>query len=362
MSNEDAIKEAVVGALRSVIDPNTNRDVLSSGYVGSAAVEGGTVRLSYELPQQSANDQTREELRVATVEAVGAIEGVSNVEVEFSVVQRRETSNLPGVKHVIAVGAGKGGVGKSTVSLILAVGLARRGMKTGLLDADVYGPSLPKLTGTEDKQPLADEQGRVYPPEFGAGIKIMSMGHIVPRDQAVVWRGPMAQKYVQEFLDRGAWGELDYLIVDLPPGTGDIPLTLAQAIPLTGAVVVCTPQDLALLDAVKALRMYQKLDVEPLGLVENMSHYVCPECGHEAHIFGQEGVRKASAELGVPLLGGIPLNISIREYGDAGKTSAYFDETDAAVAKALDEIVANLVTQVEQKSKRRTPLPQLKIT
>jgi ATP-binding protein involved in chromosome partitioning len=193
------------------------------------------------------------------------------------------------------------------------------------------------------------------------GIKIMSMGYLVPPDQAVIWRGPMAQKYVKEFLERGNWGELDCLIVDLPPGTGDIPLTLAQSIPLTGAVIVCTPQDVALLDAVKALRMYQKLGVEPLGMVENMSYHVCPQCGHREETFGHGGAEEAARKLGVPFLGGIPLNVSIRRNGDAGSLIENFTKSDAYVSEAIEHTVARLIEELEARQQRGTPLPQLKI-
>jgi len=267
---------------------------------------------------------------------------------------------LPGVRHVVAVGAGKGGVGKSTVAALFAVGLKQMGLRAGLLDADVYGPSIPKITGTEGAQPYADADGRLLPPERD-GIPIMSMGYLVPPDQAVIWRGPMAQKYVKEFLDRGAWGELDYLIVDLPPGTGDIPLTLAQTIPLTGAVIVCTPQDVALLDAVKALRMYQKLGVEPLGIVENMSYYICPQCGHRAEIFDHGGCARAARELGVPFLGAIPLNIDIRRNGDLGRLFENFTATEPHVIAALEQVVKSLAHEVERRDQEQPPPPQLKI-
>lgn len=268
--------------------------------------------------------------------------------------------STPDARYVIAVGAGKGGVGKSTVAALLAAGLHRKGKRTGLLDADVYGPSLPRITGTEDAQPTADDHGRIVPPEKD-GIRIMSMGYLVPPDQAVVWRGPMAQKYVREFLERGVWGDLDYLIVDLPPGTGDIPLTLAQTIPLTGAVVVCTPQDLALIDAVKALRMYQKLGVEPLGMVENMSYAVCPQCGHRDEIFGHGGCERAARELGVPFLGGIPLNIAIRKNGDAGTLFDNFTSAEPLVIDTIEHVVTELARQVEQRA-GQTAQPQLRIT
>lgn len=272
----------------------------------------------------------------------------------------RTPTPLPGVTHVIAVGAGKGGVGKSTVALLAAFGLRRKGARTALLDADVYGPSLPKLTGTEGRRLDLDEAGRVRPIEAD-GVKVVSMGHLVGPEQAVIWRGPMAQKYVKEFLDRTDWGEIDYLFVDLPPGTGDIPLTLAQTIPLTGAVVVCTPQEVALLDAVRALRMYQKLGVEPLGIVENMSYYVCPHCGHRDEIFSHGGAQKAAGELGVPFLGAIPLNGVVRVSGDAGRPLANFTEADPPVIAALEDFVARLESAVSAQAAKRTPLPQVRI-
>ena len=361
MSETDATREAVVQALRVVKDPQSGRDVVSLGYAHAIVFDGGTARITYELPPQAATPDLQEQLRKQTKAALAGLDGVRAAEVEFSIVERRASDALPGVKHVVAVGAGKGGVGKSTIALAAAVGLRRKGLRVGLLDADVYGPSLPKLTGTEGAEPTLDDKGRVIPPEFD-GIRTMSMGYLVPPNQAVIWRGPMAQKYVKEFLDRGAWGELDYLIVDLPPGTGDIPLTLAQSIPLTGALIVCTPQDVALLDAVKALRMYQKLGVEPLGMVENMSYYLCPHCGERDPIFGQGGVEKVAAGLGVPFLGGIPLNISIRASGDAGRPSDNFTQADRGVVEAFEKMVEALHTQVEARGRQRVPLPQVKVT
>lgn len=270
-------------------------------------------------------------------------------------------SPLFGVKHVIAVGAGKGGVGKSTIAVLAAVGLLRKGRKVALLDADVYGPSLPILTGTSDRQLDLDDNGRVLP-TIVDGLKLVSIGYLVRPDQAVIWRGPMAQKYVKEFLDRTEWGELDYLFVDLPPGTGDIPLTLAQSIPLTGAVVVCTPQPVALLDAVRALKMYQKLGVQPLGIVENMSYYVCPHCGHRDEIFSHGGAKAAAEKLEVPFLGAVPLNVAIRQNGDNGRPFANFTDVDPPVAAALDDFVTRLEAAILAQSRKRTPLPQLKIT
>jgi ATP-binding protein involved in chromosome partitioning len=268
---------------------------------------------------------------------------------------------LAGVEHVVAIGAGKGGVGKSTVAVLAAVGLARRGRRVGLLDGDVYGPSLPKLTGTEGLQLDIDERGRVRPAEAD-GLKLVSMGYLVPPDQAVIWRGPMAQKYVKEFLDRTEWGGLDYLLVDLPPGTGDIPLTLAQSIPLTGAVVVCTPQDIALQDGIRALRMYQKLGVEPLGIVENMSYYVCPQCGHRDEIFSHGGAERAAKVLGVAFLGALPLNAAIRAHGDAGRPAACFTDMPPFMMEALNDFVDRLDKAIADQARKRMPLPQLKKT
>jgi ATP-binding protein involved in chromosome partitioning len=267
---------------------------------------------------------------------------------------------LAGVKSVIAVGSGKGGVGKSTLAALFAVGLKRKGLKAGLLDADVYGPSLPMITGSEDARPDINDEGSIIPPETD-GIPIMSMGYLVSPDQPVIWRGPMAQKYLKELLERGRWGELDCLVVDLPPGTGDIPLTLAQSIPLTGSVIVCTPQDVALTDALKALHMYQRLGVETIGMVENMSYHVCPQCGQREEIFGHGGAEAVAKRLGVPFLGAIPLNTAIRRNGDSGALLANFTQTETPVAEALDHVVDRLVEELEQRKKRGTPLPQLRV-
>ena len=303
MSDSASVDQAIGQALRGVLDPSSGRDIVSLGYVQGVSYHEGAAHVTLVIPPQAAAAEAQEQLRQQVTAALSKVDGVDDVHVELQhAPQLPPKVSLPGVKHVIAVGAGKGGVGKSTVAVLTAVGLTRMGLKVGLLDADVYGPSLPKLTGTEGAEPMLNEEGRFVPPEFD-GIKIISMGYLVPPNQAVIWRGPMAQKYVREFLERGDWGELDYLIVDLPPGTGDIPLTLAQSIPLAGAVIVCTPQDLALLDAVKAQRMFRKLDVEPLGMVENMSYYVCPHCGARDHVFGEGGVERAAAELNIPLPG-----------------------------------------------------------
>lgn len=356
-----ATKESITAALRQIVDPAQNRDVVSLGYLQNVAICDGVARVSYGIPANLLSPAGQQQLSDNTRTILMALPGINTVNVEVSAVAPRATQPMPGVRNVIAVGAGKGGVGKSTVSVFLAVGLQRLGLKVGLLDADVYGPSIPKLTGTEGQQPEVDERGRLCPPTR-EGIPIMSMGHLVPPNEAIVWRGPMAQKYIKEFIDRGAWGELDYLIVDLPPGTGDIPLTLAQSIPLTGAVVVCTPQDVALLDAIKAVRMYEKLGVVPLGLVENMSFYVCPQCGHRAEIFSHGGCEEAAAELGVPFLGNIPIHIDIRVNGDAGRMFDNFTKLEPDVVASLEGVVAKLLEQVESRAGGQAPVPTLNIT
>ncbi len=360
MSDPSPPHEALLPALRQVREPDSGRDVLALGWVHSATLHERSARVVYALPAETDGEPLRKQLREQTIAAVRWLDGVDSLAVEFAPPAPGAGRPLPGVRHVIAVGAGKGGVGKSTVATLLAFGLARRGLRAGLLDADVYGPSIPKLTGTEQAEPTIDQAGYIIPPQRD-GIPIMSMGYLISPEQAVIWRGPMAQKYVKEFLERGRWGDLDYLLVDLPPGTGDVPLTLAQSIPLTGAVVVCTPQDVALLDAVKALRMYQKLGVEPLGIVENMSFYICPQCGHREHIFDHGGCQREARRLGVPFLGGIPLHISIRRSGDLGQPQENFTSTEPYVIEAITQLVERLVEQVEQQARQRLPLPQLRV-
>ncbi len=354
-------KDTLLERLKGVVEPSLGRDVVTLGLVRNVSACDGVAQVIYELPRHVATDAIQKSLRQQTEARLAQEAGIQQVNVEIRVTSDEGANGLPGVKRVVAVGAGKGGVGKSTVATLLAVGLKRRGMAVGLLDADVYGPSLPKITGTENAQPMGDDKGRIIPPQRD-GIPIMSMGYLVDPDQAIIWRGPMAQKYVKEFIDRGSWGELDYLIVDLPPGTGDIPLTLAQSIPLTGAVIVCTPQDVALLDAVKALRMYQKLNVEPLGIVENMSYHLCPQCGHREDVFGHGGCEQAARKLNVPFLGGIPLNIAIRRNGDSGDMFANFTGVEPHVLEAIDGVVDRVHAEVSSRDQARKPLPQLRIS
>jgi ATP-binding protein involved in chromosome partitioning len=256
---------------------------------------------------------------------------------------------------VIAVGSGKGGVGKSTVAATIALGLKRAGAAVGLMDADVYGPSIPHLLGAAGRPEVVD---RKLQPVSAGGMPVMSMGFLVPPGEAVVWRGPMLHGAITQFLRDTAWGPLDYLIIDMPPGTGDIALTLSQLLPLTGAVVVCTPQDVALLDAVKAIAMFRKVNIRVLGMVENMSGFVCPDCGKRYDIFGSGGARRRAEELGVPFLGEVPIQMQIRVAGDAGKAGDSL--ADPSVAPHFETICRQLVRNISQTAAQGSaPLPTL---
>jgi ATP-binding protein involved in chromosome partitioning len=260
-------------------------------------------------------------------------------------------------KSVIAVGSGKGGVGKSTIASSLALALVRAGSRVGLLDADVYGPSIPHLLGLHG-QPERAGENKIRAFDVG-GMKVISMGFFVPPGEAVVWRGPMLHGAITQLLRDTDWGELDYLIIDMPPGTGDIALTLSQLLPLTGAVVVCTPQDVALLDAVKAIAMFRKVNIPVLGVVENMSYFICPNCNKQYDIFGHGGAKRRAEELKIPFLGEVPINISIRVHGDEGRTMANFD--DPVSAPFLQAIAYQLVKNLAQQHEAAPPLPSLSL-
>lgn len=310
--------QEVLNALRAVEDPVTRRDIVTLGFVKDIEVASESISFRIQFPTEPAPEQTR--IGEAARKAVAAL-GIEDVRVQMTMPPppQRGSSLIPHVKHTIAVASGKGGVGKSTVAANLAVALRRQGLKVGLMDTDVYGPSIPTLLG--GSEPPQVVEGKLEPPvEFG--VKIISMAYFLPRDEAVVWRGPMLHKTIQQFLGDVRWGELDYLVMDLPPGTGDIQLSLSQTIPLTGAVIVSTPQDLALSVAWKAIAMFKKMEVPILGIIENMSYYICPHCGHREHIFGHGGARRAAQELGYPFLGEIPLDPAIRAESDGGRPVA----------------------------------------
>ena len=333
----------VLEALKTVEDPDLHRDIVALGFVKELAINDDRLAFTIELttPACPARDQMAAQAR----EAVSALPGVTNVEVRMTAQVTSGAGDksplIPHVKNTIAVASGKGGVGKSTVAANLAVALARAGAAVGLMDTDVYGPSVPILMGAE-KTPSVSGDRLIPPVQYG--VKLISMAYFLPKDDAVIWRGPMLHKTIQQFLGNVDWGELDYLVMDLPPGTGDIQLSLSQTIPLTGAVIVSTPQDLALTVASKAIAMFRKLKVPILGIVENMSTYFCPSCGHEEQIFGHGGAREASERLKIPFLGDIPLAHTIRESSDRGHPLAL--EKDSPYGTAFQQIAANVAAQV----------------
>jgi len=325
-------------ALAAVKYPGFTRDIVTFGIVREVLVEGGAVRVRVELgPGNPAVAATIERDARAAVEAIA---GVSSVVIQVgapaapSVAKTGQAPGaldaelLPGVAHTIAVASGKGGVGKSTVAVNLAVALAQRGAKVGLLDADIYGPSIPLMMGV-DERPTIDPSGRSILPFDRWGVRFMSLGFLVPKEDAVIWRGPMVMKAIEQLLRDVLWGELDVLVVDMPPGTGDAQLTLSQKVRLSGAVIVTTPQDVALADAIKGVAMFRKVGVPVLGIVENMSFFTCPHCGNRTDVFGHGGGRREAVRLQAPFLGEIPLDAAIREGGDAGRPVLVADRASA---------------------------------
>ena len=314
--NEAGVREA----LRAVRDPDLHRDIVSLNFVKDVAIQGADVSVTLELTTPAC--PVRDEMKAASEKAIrDAIPGVGGVTVAMTSrvlghENQQKAAILPGVKNTIAVASGKGGAGKSTVAVNLAVSLAADGASVGLVDADVYGPSIPLMMGMSGRPQVRG--GRLLPME-NWGVKVMSIGFLVDPMQAVIWRGPMASGAIKQFMTDVDWGELDYLIFDLPPGTGDIQLTLVQTIPLTGAVIVTTPQDISLADARKGFVMFQKVNVPVLGVIENMSYYICSHCGHRENIFDTGGGRRAAEELGAPFLGEIPIYTGIRVAGDIGR-------------------------------------------
>lgn len=312
-------REDVLDALRSVLYPGYTRDIVSFGVVKDVAVSPGNVSVRIDLG--AGNPAVADALEREVRRALSALPGVGAVDVRIAASPAPALSGepdlLPGVRHLVAVASGKGGVGKSTVAVNLAVALAARGARTGLLDADIYGPSIPLMMGTSER-PSLDETGRRITPFERYGIRFMSLGFLLEGDTAVIWRGPMVMKAVEQLLRDVDWGELDVLVVDLPPGTGDAQLTLAQKARLDGAIIVTTPQDVALADAIKGISMFRKVGVPVLGVVENMSYFLCAHCGGRTEIFGHGGGKREAERLGAPFLGEIPLDPGIRAGGDAG--------------------------------------------
>lgn len=356
-------RDEVLAALRSVPVPGRNTDVVGADMVRALTVEGG--RVSFLLEVDPAEGLRLEPVRAAAEAAVRALGGVERVSALLTAhgparpaapapergpapsltIGRHPTPqagpvSVPGVGRIVAIASGKGGVGKSTVSANLAVALARAGRRVGLLDADIYGPSQPRMMGISARPQSPD--GKTILPLHRHGVTMMSIGLMMKEGEAVVWRGPMLMGALQQMMNQVAWGDLDVLIVDLPPGTGDVQLTLSQKYEIAGAVVVSTPQDVALLDARKAIDMFAKMKVPLLGIVENMSVYVCPNCGHAAHLFGHGGARAEAARLGVPFLGEIPLELSVRLGGDEGEPVVVRDP-DTPAARAFEALAADML-------------------
>lgn len=335
--------QALLQALQTVADPNTGKDFVTTKAIKNLQIDGGDVSFEVELGYPARSQHAA--LRQALVAAARRVPGVGNVSVQIVTriiahAVQRGVALLPQVRNIVAVASGKGGVGKSTTAVNLALALAAEGARVGLLDADIYGPSQPMMMGIEGRPESLD--GQTMEPLVNYGVQVMSIGFLVDKHEAMIWRGPMATQALEQLLRQTNWKDLDYLVVDMPPGTGDIQLTLSQRVPITGAVIVTTPQDIALLDARKGVTMFQKVGVPILGIVENMAVHVCPNCGHVEHIFGAEGGQRMAAELGVPCLGSLPLNRSIREQADGGRPTVVADPDGdiAALYKAVARQVA----------------------
>jgi ATP-binding protein involved in chromosome partitioning len=340
--------EQVLGVLKRVQDPDLHKDIVSLGFIRNLKVESGNVAFDLNLttPACPVRDQMRDE----AIALIKALPGVQDVEVKMTAEVRQapqmDKTALSGVRNIVAVGSGKGGVGKSTIAVNVAASLAAAGARVGLLDGDIYGPTTPIMLGIDT--PPQSVGNRMIPKE-AAGLKFMSMGLLVKSEQPLIWRGPMAHKALQQCLFDVDWGELDYLIVDLPPGTGDVHLTLAQAVPLTGAVIVSTPQDVGLRISMKTLRMFQQTRVPILGIVENMSYYICPHCNHQDQIFGQGGGKRAAEQLGIPFLGEVPLDIAIRTQSDMG-APIVLAMPEAPSSQVLRHIAERVAAQVSIRS------------
>jgi ATP-binding protein involved in chromosome partitioning len=353
MAKEDVMSfndTDVQNALKNLIDPNTRRDFVSGKSVKNVRISGNDVSLDILLgyPAKSVWEEIRAQV-TAHLESVLPDAGSINVTVSSRVVPhavQRGVKLVDGVKNIIAVASGKGGVGKSTTAVNLALALAAEGARVGLLDADIYGPSQPTMLGISGQTKSRD--GQSMEPMTNYGIQSMSIAYTIPGDDApMIWRGPMVTQALDQLLRQTRWDDLDYLVVDLPPGTGDIQLTLAQKVPVTGAVIVTTPQDIALMDARKGLKMFEKVGVKIIGIVENMSTHICSQCGHEEHIFGAGGGEKMCADYHVEFLGGLPLDIRIREQADAGRPTVVADP-DGSIARVYKQIARRVAVKVAE--------------
>ena len=355
--------QALLTALQAVIDPNTGRDFVSSKALKNLQSTDGDVSFDVELGYPAKSQMPV--FRKALIAAAKSVAGVDNVSVNMTMkitahAVQRGVQVMPNVKNIIAVASGKGGVGKSTTAVNLALALSAEGAKVGILDADIYGPSQPMMMGVEGRPESAD--GQTMEPLENYGVQVISIGFLIDRDEAMIWRGPMATQALEQLLRQTNWKDLDYLIVDMPPGTGDIQLTLSQRVPLTGAVIVTTPQDIALLDARKGIKMFEKVGVPILGIVENMAVHVCEKCGHTEHIFGVDGGKNMAAEYGMDYLGALPLNMSIRVQADSGMPSVVADP-DGEIAALYKSVARQLAIKIAAKAKDfSSKFPSIKIS
>jgi ATP-binding protein involved in chromosome partitioning len=358
-----ATTDQLLQALAAVIDPNTGKDFVSAKAVKNLQVSDGHVSFDVELGYPAKSQIPG--LRNALIAAAKSVPGVQNASVNviskiIAHAAQRGVALLPKVKNIVAVASGKGGVGKSTMAVNLALALAAEGAAVGLLDADIYGPSQPMMMGIEGRPESSD--GKTMEPLENYGVQVMSIGFLVAADEAMIWRGPMATQALEQLLRQTNWSDLDYLIVDLPPGTGDIQLTLSQRVPMTGAVIVTTPQDIALLDAKKGVKMFEKVGVPILGIVENMAVHVCSNCGHAEHIFGEGGGKRMAAEYGMDYLGALPLDIKIRLQADSGKPTVVADP-DGDIAGIYKAVARQVAIKIAAKAKDfSSKFPAIKIS
>ena len=342
-------QDQITQALRAVIDPNTGKDLVTTKSVTNIKVDGGHVSVEATLAYPSRTQ--REPIGQAIQACLAKLPGVAKVEVKVSSrIQahsvQRGVKLVAGVKNIIAVASGKGGVGKSTTAVNLALALADEGATVGILDADIYGPSQPMMLGITGKPESKD--GKNMEPMMGHGIQAISIGFMIAADTPMVWRGPMVTQALEQLVNQTKWRDVDYLIVDLPPGTGDIQLTLAQKVPVTGAVIVTTPQDIALIDARKGLKMFEKVGIPILGIVENMSLHLCSKCGHEEHIFGEGGGNRMGTDYNVEMLGSLPLDINIRQHADSGKPTVVSDP-DGRISEIYRQIARRVAVKIAEK-------------